>query len=169
MRDHISAIVYTSGTGFTRRYAQMLGEKTGLAVYDLKASGGPAKDTPVIFMGWLCAGKLKGLKSAVKRWPVQAVCAVGLGTDEMNRVERLAPSLGCPPGSNLFYLRGGFAPEKLTGVAKVMMGMMRKAMQSKPPADEDGKVMLDAFVNGGDWVDAARLDGVAAYLEGSDA
>ena len=28
--SHISAIVYTSQTGFTRRYAEMLAQKTGL-------------------------------------------------------------------------------------------------------------------------------------------
>ena len=168
MRDNIAAIVFTSNTGFTRRYAELLSERTGLPFYDLKASAGPARGTPIVYLGWLCAGKLKGLKSAVKRWSVQAVCAVGLGTDEMNRVERLAPSLGYRPGPNLFYLRGGYAPEKVTGVMKLIMGMMRKAMQDKPPVDEEGKVMLEAFVNGGDWVDEARLDGVVAYLNGCD-
>lgn len=169
MRDHISAIVYTSSTGFTRRYAMLLGERTGLPVYDLNAPGGPARGTPVVFLGWLCAGKLKGLKRAVRRWSVRAVCAVGLGTDEMNRVERLAPSLGYRPGPNLFYLRGGFAPERLTGFSKIMMGMMRKAMAGKPPVDDEGRAMLGAFRDGGDWVDAASLDGLAAYLESADA
>lgn len=28
-------IVYTSNTGFTKRYAEMLGEKAGLSVYKL--------------------------------------------------------------------------------------------------------------------------------------
>ena len=35
---HLSAIVYTSQTGFTRRYAEMLAQKTGLPACELAAS-----------------------------------------------------------------------------------------------------------------------------------
>lgn len=164
MRDQIAAIVYTSHTGFTRRYAELLSERTGLPVYDLKSSSVPKNGTHVVYLGWLFGGKVKGLGTAVKRWSVQAVCAVGLGTDEMNRVERLAPAMGYRPGPNRFYLRGGYAPEKIKGPMKLLMGMIRKAMRDKPPVDADGTVMLEAFTNGGDWVDASRLDGVTAYL-----
>lgn len=168
MRDDISAIVYTSNTGFTRRYAQLLSERTGLPVYDLKDASALPRGTPIVYLGWLFAGKVKGLNTAVKRWKVQAVCAVGLGTDEMNSVERLSPTINCP-GVPLFYLRGGFAPEKLAGPMKLVIGMMRKAMRDKPPEDEDGAVMLAAFTQGGDWVEEARLDGLTAYLEGGEA
>ena len=166
MRDNITAIVYTSSTGFTRRYAQLLGEKTGLPVYDLKGADRPAKGTAVVFLSWLCAGKLKGFQTAVKRYSVQVVCAVGMGDEETNRPQRLAPSLGFPPGPNFFYLRGGYAPERLKGLMKFLMGLMYKAVSKKPPVDDAGREMLEAFQHGGDWVSAEKLDPVVAWLEG---
>lgn len=33
---NLNAIVYTSNTGYTRQYAVLLGEKTGLPVYSLE-------------------------------------------------------------------------------------------------------------------------------------
>ena len=68
-------IVYTSNTGFTRRYAEMLGKAAGLPVYDLAQSpqGGSA-----LYLGWLRAGKIHGLARARKRHLVTGCCAVGL-------------------------------------------------------------------------------------------
>ena len=42
------AIVYTSNTGFTKRYADMLSEITGLKVYDLADNKELAENTPII-------------------------------------------------------------------------------------------------------------------------
>ena len=71
------AIVYTSCTGNTRRYAYMLGKAANLPVLDLKEAN-LAPNTPVIYLGWLMAGGVKGLKQARKRFDVRAVCAVGM-------------------------------------------------------------------------------------------
>lgn len=47
----VNAIVYTSATGFTRRYAQMLGERTGLPVHDLRGGIPPVRGTRVLYLG----------------------------------------------------------------------------------------------------------------------
>ena len=48
------AVVYTSNTGYTRRYAEMLGEKTGLPVYALSAAKAElARGSRVIYLGCL--------------------------------------------------------------------------------------------------------------------
>lgn len=59
-----SAILYNSNTGFTERYAKMLGEKTGLPVFS--AENPPKKGTAVIYMGWLMAGSVFGYKKPQK-------------------------------------------------------------------------------------------------------
>lgn len=46
----VNAIVYTSATGFTRRYAQMLGERTGLPVHDLRGGIPPVRGTRVLYL-----------------------------------------------------------------------------------------------------------------------
>lgn len=157
----VTAVVYASATGFTRRYAQLLGEKTGLPVYELGKGDLPIPGTEVIYLGWLMAGSVKGLNRARKKWNVRAVCAVGMGTPEMGQGEELARKL---PGLPVFYLQGGYAPEKLTGVNKVMMGFMAKAMSKKPPKDEKEAEMQAAFRDGCDFVDGANLAPVLAWL-----
>ena len=70
----ISAIVYTSNTGYTQRYAAMLGRAAGLPVHRLGDAALP-RGTAVVYLGWLCAGGIKGLKKACRRcvrweWPL---------------------------------------------------------------------------------------------------
>ena len=46
---NIKAIIYTSNTGFTRKYAHLLALKTGLEAFELgKVPGKIAKGSPVI-------------------------------------------------------------------------------------------------------------------------
>ena len=52
-----AAIVYTSQTGFTARYAALLAERTGLPCRPLKEAAALPRGTAVIYLGWLCAGK----------------------------------------------------------------------------------------------------------------
>ena len=72
-----AAIVYTSQTGFTARYAALLAERTGLPCRPLKEAAALPRGTAVIYLGWLCAGGIKGLKGARRRFRTAAVCAVG--------------------------------------------------------------------------------------------
>ena len=60
-----NTIVYTSNTGYTREYAMLLGEKTGLPVYSLDEAGKKlAPGDPVIYLGWLMAGKVQEIGRA---------------------------------------------------------------------------------------------------------
>ena len=103
--SHLSAIVYTSQTGFTRRYAEMLAQKTGL----------PA-------------------------------CELG------------------DPVLPAFYLRGGYAPDRLTGPYKWAMSAMARMVTQNPPKDDQERAVQEAFRQGGDWVDEAYLDPVLDWL-----
>ena len=155
----VSAIVYTSNTGFTRRYAELLSGMTGLPACDLAGSAIPAKGTSVIYLGWLCAGSVKGLKKARRRYHVKAVCPVGLASEPNGKT---AEELGCP----VFYLRGGYAPDRLTGVYGLMMKPMAAMVGKAPAEDEKAREMRDAFAHGGDWVSAQQLEPVAAWVRG---
>ena len=89
--SHLSAIVYTSQTGFTRRYAEMLAQKTGLPACEMGAPA-PARGTGVLYLGWLRAGGVQGLAKARRRWDVKGVCAVGMSPEPNGKV-RGAPVL----------------------------------------------------------------------------
>ena len=47
----MTAIVYTTNTGSTKRYAEMLGEKTGFPVFDLSKAASVEKDSEIIYLG----------------------------------------------------------------------------------------------------------------------
>lgn len=165
----ISAIVCTSGTGFTRRYARMLSRAAAIPAYDL---GDPASLPPdgakILYLGWLRAGGIVGLSKARKRWDVRAVCAVGMAPD--NDLKALAEHnrVDCP----LFYLQGGYAPEKLKGMNKLVMAFVTKliaraqAKQAKTPEDLE---QLALFRTGCDFVDEANLAPVLSWLRGAGA
>jgi hypothetical protein len=46
----MDAIVYTSNSGFTKHYAELLAAETGLAVYSLDEAGNPWRGAPPSFI-----------------------------------------------------------------------------------------------------------------------
>lgn len=165
MNSAVTAVLFTSNTGFTAKYARLLAQASGIPAYDMSEKKElPPWGASVLYLGWLCAGTIKGFSSARKRYQIQAVCAVGMAPAESGQSEKLSGSnhLGNTP---LFYLRGGFAPEKLTGVLKVMMGFMARAVAKAPAETEADREQQAALVSGGNWVSTEALEPVLAWLE----
>ena len=159
------AIVYRSSTGFTRQYAQMLSQATGLPACPPDGPDAPPRDTPVLFLGWLRAGTVQGLKGALGRWRVAAVCAVGMASPAEADVSRLARSshLGDRP---LFYLRGGYAPDRVKGLSKVMMTpILLSAKHAAAKGDPKAQALMEVLVHGGNWVSREQLQPVLDWLE----
>ena len=164
MTMEVQAILYTSATGFTRRYARMLSEAAGLPACPAGGPGLPAPGSPVIYLGWLCAGKIRGLGRAMAGYEVRGVCAVGMAPPEGLSLPRLAEDNGLG-GRPLFYLRGGYAPDRLPLPWRLMMAPMAwKAARGKGEEPMD-RAMREAFAQGADWVSRAALDPVLAWLQ----
>ena len=151
-----NSIVYTSNTGFTRQYAMLLGEKTGLPVYSLEEAG--QRLTPgntIVYLGWLMAGKVQGYAKASARYHVAVVCGVCMGATG-SQIEDVRKTNAIGSGLPVFTLQGGFDMAKLRGVYKLMMKVMAKTVGKKlaekkvrtPEEDE----MLELMVHGGSRV-----------------
>lgn len=155
--QNVKAIVYTSNTGFTARYAAMLGEKTGLPVYELsQAEGKLTKGASILYMGWLFASNVKGYSQASRRYSIAAVCAVGLCEtgallSEVRKTIALAPSIP------LFTVQGGMDHGKLRGFNKLMIQMLIWALSRQKNLTEDKQQMLALIQKGGDYVSEANL------------
>ena len=165
-----SAIVYTSNTGFTAQYASLLGGETGLPVYSLEdASKSLPQSSPIVYLGWLTAGKVQGYDKAVTKFNLQALCAVGMAKSG-SQMEDVRKSNNLPQGLPLFTLQGGFDLKKLRGVYKFMMLVMSKTvakkLAAKPDRTPDEEDMLDLFQNGGNRVSLEKLRPVLAWYEG---
>ena len=165
-----SAIVYTSNTGFTAQYASLLGGETGLPVYSLEdASKSLPQSSPIVYLGWLTAGKVQGYDKAVTKFNLQALCAVGMAKSG-SQMEDVRKSNNLPQGLPLFTLQGGFDLKKLRGIYRLMMLVMSKTvakqLAAKPDRTPDEEDMLDLFQNGGNRVSLENLRPVLAWYEG---
>ena len=159
--SRISAIVYTSATGFTARYAQMLAGETGLPAFRLEEANALAPGAPVLCLGWLRAGSVRGLKAARRRFRVEGVCAVGMAPEADTEQLRRDNGLEDAP---LFYLRGGYAPDKVRGLDRVLMAAMKRHLAGK--SDQQSQAALAAMRQGADWVSGGQLGPVLAWLTG---
>ena len=165
-----SAIVYTSNTGFTAQYASLLGGETGLPVYSLEeAVKSLTQNSPILYLGWLTAGKVQGYDKAVTKFNLQALCAVGMAKCG-SQMEDVRKSNNLPQGLPLFTLQGGFDLKKLRGIYRLMMLVMSKTvvkkLAAKPDRTPDEEDMLDLFQNGGNRVSLENLRPVLAWYEG---
>ena len=165
-----SAIVYTSNTGFTAQYASLLGGETGLPVYSLEdALKSLPQSSPIVYLGWLTAGKVQGYDKAVTKFNLQALCAVGMAKSGF-QMEDVKKSNNLPQGLPLFTLQGGFDLKKLRGIYRLMMLVMSKTvakkLAAKPDRTPEEDDMLELFQNGGNRVSLENLKPVLAWYEG---
>lgn len=165
----ISAIVYTSNTGYTRQYALLLGEKTGLPVYSLQEAGQKAAfGSSILYLGWLMAGKVQGYSQAARRFSVAAVCGVGMGATG-SQLEDLRQANALPKELPVFTLQGGFDLKRLRGIYKLMMTVMAKTagrgLADKPNRTPEEDAMLELLQNGGSRVSEENLHAVLRWYE----
>ena len=160
----MDAIIYTTNTGSTARYAELLAQKTGLPVYSLtEAKRGVSTGAEVIYLGWIMAGSVKGYAEAAKRYRMRAVCGVGMGQTG-TQADSVRKKSAVPANIPLFTLQGNFDVKKLHGVYRPMMEIMVKTA-GKALAEKTGRTpeeddMLDMMLHGGERVKEENLGAV---------
>lgn len=156
-------IVYESKTGFTKKYADMLAEKTKLNVFRVKEISKISQYEEIIFLGWIKAGKIQGLDK-LRKYNIKAVCGSGTGrTAEPNPETVIARNK--IEGIPFFYLRGGCIPlSEMKGMDKIMMSMFVKMLKSSKNKDEKLEESISIIENGFDGVKEENLQPVLEYL-----
>ena len=157
----MNAIIYTTNTGSTERYAKLLARKTGLPAYSLaEAKKRVFAGAEVIYLGWIMAGSVKGYAEAAKRYRVRAVCGVGMGQTG-TQTDSVRKKSAVPADIPLFTLQGNFDVKKLRGVYRPMMEIMVKTAgkglaekTDRTPEEDD---MLDMMLHGGERVKEENL------------
>lgn len=164
----MNAIVYTSNSGFTAQYAEMLGEALRLPVYELAAAQKAVETgSEILYLGWLFASSVKGYKKAAKRYKVAAVCGVGLcDTGALLAEVRKANSL--PESLPLFTLQGGMDHQKLRGINKVMIHMLIKGLAGKADRSVSEERMLALIQADGNYVSETNLSAVIEWYKGRE-
>ena len=166
---NIEAIVYTSNTGNTGQYAQMLAARTGLSVYSAKdAETALPQGASVIYMGWIRASVIVGYREAAARYAIVCVLAVGMGETggqlvELRRKNGLAESLP------LFTMQGGLFPSKLRGMNAFMINFSRrkaiKVLKAEKKRTEAQNAMLIMLSKGASFVQEKHLQKPLYWLQ----
>ena len=165
----MKAIIYTSNTGSTAEYANLLGKELHLPVLSLQqAKSKVSAGTEIIYLGWIMAGGIKGYKEAEKKYKISAVCGVGMGQTG-TQLKELRDKNAIPQRIPLFTLQGNFDVKKLHGVYRFMMNVMVKtagkglAAKADRTLEEDD--MLDMMVNGGKRVSVQNLRAIVEWYK----
>ncbi len=165
----VKAIVYTTNTGHTAEYAALLGKETGLPVFPLsQAAIQLKKNTPIIYLGWIMANRIKGYRKACKKFHVRAVCSVGM-LENGGRAHEIREANHIPENTQLFTLQGGFDIRKLSGPYKWIMKPMVKVLirdlsnQSKKTQKEIETIRI--LQNGGSSVHRENLSEVLSWYQ----
>ena len=161
-------IVYVSNSGFTEKYAKMLSDKTGIEAITLaEAQKKIPHGEDIIFMGWLMAGIIKGLKKASGIYNIKSVCAVGMCSYDEDYAKKTKTDNQIT--TEFFYLQGGFNINKLHGIYKLMMNVMKKTvvkkLSEKPDQTPMEKEMVEISLNGGDHVSEENLTPVLSWVK----
>ncbi len=160
----MTAIVYVSNTGSAKKYAEMLSEKTGCPVFSFKDSDAVPKDSEIIFIGWVMAGTLQGLREAREKFgSLKAIVAVGMMSGEKQDNDLKEKN---QITETFFSLPGAFNMKNLNGMYKMMMGMVVKMLKSKLKEADDPKAreVIEKFDEGFDMVDEKNLDSIIEFL-----
>ena len=127
----IKAIVYTSNTGFTKNYAELLSKELSLPCCSIEdAEKQIKKGDDIIFLGWLMAGSIKGLKKAKKTYNVRATAGVGMAEPTAENLSTLK-KMNKLENTPCFYLRGGLDIDKLHGISKLILKTANSASAKK--------------------------------------
>ncbi len=168
-------VIYTSQTGFTKKYAEWISEAAEEAdCVELSAAGRMSLDgyDAVIFGGWACGGSIKRLdklKKCLGGWNGKKLIVFCVGAspandkvilpamrknfteDELERVE-------------LFYCPGGICWEKMSSVSRVMMKMFLKMLKSKKDKSKDEEEMIKMLSSSYDISDRSYIEPILECL-----
>ena len=163
----LDAIVFTSRTGFTRQYAEMLGQTLSLPVYSLEEAvsqlpGG----SRILYLGWVHASHVKGYRQAAKRFSVCAVCGVGL-CDTGTLTAEVRQVTAIPEEIPVFTLQGGIERKKLKGIDKLMISMLAKGLASQKQRSPRDERMLQLLSRDASYVSRENLTEILDWYKGS--
>lgn len=168
----IKAIIYTSNSGFTKEYAELLSKEVNIPVYELKKiKNEVAKNEEILYMGWIMGGMVIGLNKALKKYNIKAVCCVGMSKPNEKQNEDIIKQNNLNKDT-FFYLQGGFDMEKLSGIYKFMMKSIKsnveKSLQEKENKTEEDLQTLEMMRGRVDCVSKENLENIINFIKSNN-
>ena len=170
-------IVYTSQTGFTRKYSEWLADKLNADIYDLKSAQKLKADffaayDAIVYAGWIMAAnvvKSKWFLEKAADWKEKrlAIMAVGGSPNDNPDVEVTLHNMLSDEQRQYiraFYCQGGFDYDKMKGPSKLAMKMFVSALKKKP--DEKSQQMAEYISKSYDISDVKYIEPIVDYIQG---
>lgn len=159
-------VVYQSGTGFTAKYAGWIAEDLGCNAVELKSTNLNELNSydMVIYGGWIMGGMVAGYDK-VKKLELKniVVFAVGMTVPSEEVAAKIAEQNQIPR-ERFFYFEGGYNPQKLGFVQKMMINMIKKSLLKKADKTAEDLHALETF-KGADNTDRNAIKGLVEYCE----
>ena len=165
-------LLYTSGTGFTKRYAHWIGEELGLEAVPLQdcTPARMARADLVIYGGSVNGGILTG-QTRVERMARRAGnktvlwFAVGLRPATDRTLDLLRKNnFGRASEVPLFYFPGGLNPEKLQAGDRTMLRVYRAMLRRRRDLHPEDGEMVQRLVTPADYSDRNAVAPLVALV-----
>ena len=170
-------IIYTSQTGFTKKYADWLAQKTGGDLLDLKDAQ-KKNDAffedyeAIVYGGWVMAAsvvKVKWFLNKAASWKGKklAIYCVGGSPNDNPDVEVMLKNLLTDEQREYiraFYCQGGFNYERMNAPSRLAMKMFVSALKKKKDPTEEEKIMTEMVAKSYDISDEKYLEPLIEYL-----
>lgn len=167
-------VIYNSQTGFTKRYAQWIAEKTnGECVEFSKAKKMNLSNfDAIVFGGWAFAGsvsKIKWFKKKIGKWSDKKLAVFCCGASPIDNpdIERDLPKNFTEEELKTirwFYCPGGLNYEKMSVTSKTMMKMFVKTLDAKKDKTEDDINQIRMMSSSYDISDIKYIEPILNYI-----
>ena len=157
-------VVYQSKTGFTAKYANWITERLGCEAKEYKRVNSKelADYDMVIYGGCIMADMVIGYNK-IKALNLNNVIVFAVGiTVPSEEVARKIAEQNQIPRERFFYYEGGYDPQKLSFMKKIMINMIKKSIEKKENKTADELHMLETF-KGADNTDKEAIEDLVKY------
>ena len=172
-------IIYTSQTGFTKKYAQWIAERMHADLLELTEARKKAAEffeayQAIAYGGWAMAGTLVKVKwfldkaAAWKDKRLAVFCVGGSPNDNPDIAIMLRKLLTDDQRQYIaaFYCQGGFNYEKMNAPSRLAMKLFVGMLKRKKDATEAEKTMAQMIASSYDISDIKYTDPIVDYLQG---
>ena len=125
-----SAIVYSSCTGSCKKYSEMISKELSIPAVSIKELPKDVRGK-LVYVGWLCAGRIKGYKRISEKFNIGAVVQVGMAPVELETEAQSRKINAVPADTPIFCMQGGLHMKKLPVYYRVLMNAVNKSTVKK--------------------------------------
>lgn len=160
-------VIYKSGTGFTKQYAEWIGAALDCEVKDIKkvSIARVSEAEVIIYGGWIMGSMVTGLDKIKAMNPKQLIVfGVGASRDG-EEVRSLIMKQNHLEETPFFYFEGGLHFDQLNFLTKAMLKMVKKSIVKKENKTEQDIYMEKTLGTNVDHSDRSYIEPLLDYLK----